>query len=761
MIDELKKELGNAEKEVNKFSKKSKKSFKTFDDAVKKGGDISKKALGIAGAAIAGVGASLLALSASTEEYRNNQAKLTTAFETAGGTAADAKSTYEGLFRVLGDDGQTTEAAAHLAKLTTEQEALSEWTNICQGVYATFGDSLPIEGLTEAANETAKTGTVTGGLADALNWAKLSAEDAKTAFGGNTAALQAYEEALKAGENQEDAFNAALAKCNTEAEREALIRGTLNTLYDDAAKNYEANNAAILAQNEANARLNSNLASLGSAMAPINTAFTNFGSTLLEMIMPYVTDFAENALPKLEEILTKVADAIGAVIGWVVDNWELISTIGIVILSIATAFTVLSTAVSIVTGVMAILTSPVNLVMLAIAALIGIVVLCVMYWDEIKLAASAAWDWIVAAWGAAGEWFSGIWESIKEALAAVGTWFGEQFTLAWDSIVLAWGSVITWFSNLWTEITLVWEAVKTWFGTVFTDAWTSITTAWASVSTWFSDLWTTISGAWETVRTWFGTLFTNAWDSITTAWNEVTTWFSGIWTSISDTFSVVGTWFSDTFSGAWTKIKEAWSGVGNWFSGIWREVKQKFASVGTWFKSKFETAWTNIKDAWGGVTTWFTELWTNVKDVFSDIGTAVKDAVTGTVNNAIDSVVNGAVGIINKFIGMINGAIGIINAIPGVNISTLSLLTVPEMATGGVVNKATLATIGEAGTEAVVPLENNLEWLDKLAGMLNDRMGGGNQPIVLNVDGRRLAEITCAGINGITRQTGTMPLVLV
>ena len=88
---------------------------------------------------------------------------------------------------------------------------MSEWTTICEGVYATFGASLPIEGLTEAANETAKVGTVTGTLADALNWAGIS----------------------------EDAFNEKLAACNTEAEREALIRQTLNSAYAEAAAGYE------------------------------------------------------------------------------------------------------------------------------------------------------------------------------------------------------------------------------------------------------------------------------------------------------------------------------------------------------------------------------------------------------------------------------------------------------------------------------------------------------------------------------------------
>ena len=120
--------------------------------------------------AFAAVGGALLYASESTLEYRTNMAKLETAFVEAGHTAETASQMYTSFFGFLGDEGQATEAAAHLAQLTNDQKALSEWTTIAAGVYATFGDSLPIENLTEAANETAKTGTLTGGLADALNW---------------------------------------------------------------------------------------------------------------------------------------------------------------------------------------------------------------------------------------------------------------------------------------------------------------------------------------------------------------------------------------------------------------------------------------------------------------------------------------------------------------------------------------------------------------------------------------------------------------
>ena len=98
---------------------------------MKKIGQGISSGLKTAGTAIAGASAALLALGGSTAEYRNEQAKLVTAFEAAGGSAEAAKETYNDLYRVLGDGGQATEAANHLAKLTTNQKELSEWTNIC------------------------------------------------------------------------------------------------------------------------------------------------------------------------------------------------------------------------------------------------------------------------------------------------------------------------------------------------------------------------------------------------------------------------------------------------------------------------------------------------------------------------------------------------------------------------------------------------------------------------------------------------------
>lgn len=150
-VAKLKAAIDKGKQEVEEFAKKGKENFGKFNDEVQKVGDVAKKGLAVVAGATTAAATALLALGASTKEYRTAQAKLNSAFEAAGTTAGQAKDTYNELYRVLGDTDRSVEAANHLAKLTTNQSELSEWTKICQGVFATFGDSLPIEGLTEAA----------------------------------------------------------------------------------------------------------------------------------------------------------------------------------------------------------------------------------------------------------------------------------------------------------------------------------------------------------------------------------------------------------------------------------------------------------------------------------------------------------------------------------------------------------------------------------------------------------------------------------
>ena len=302
------------------------------------GKSAGKFAVGVAGAAVA-AGAALVGVAESTREYRAEQGKLEAAFKAAGFEGNEARATYEALNGVLGDSGQAVEAANHLALLCDTEEELATMTDAMTGIYATFGDSLPLEGLAEAANETAKVGSVTGGLADALNWVSLGSEGWREALGGNQKALAAFSRESKNGASNEDAFNAALAACSNEQERQALITNTLSVAYGDAAAAYREVNGEVIAANVAQDNLNNAMASVGAAVEPFLTTgkqlladvltqltpiLATLAETLLPMLSSAVTSFAEFAIPLLSEAVTWVSEtvlpplttALAAVGGW-------------------------------------------------------------------------------------------------------------------------------------------------------------------------------------------------------------------------------------------------------------------------------------------------------------------------------------------------------------------------------------------------------------------------------------------------------------
>ena len=208
--------------------------------------------------------------------------KLDTAFTTNKFTAADAKQTYSDLYAVVGDSGQATEAANHLSLLCDSTKDLQSWTEICTGVYGQFGDSLPIEGLTEAANETAKVGQVTGPLADALNWMGVS----------------------------EDEFNEKLAKCSSEQERQQLITSTLTSLYSDASAQYKKTNGDVMESNRAHQQLSDTMAQIGAVAEPVLNSLIGLGGKLLEQLSPLIESVANNLAPVLINICEEVAPII-------------------------------------------------------------------------------------------------------------------------------------------------------------------------------------------------------------------------------------------------------------------------------------------------------------------------------------------------------------------------------------------------------------------------------------------------------------------
>ena len=101
---------------------------------------------------------------------------LTTAYDASNFSAEQATDTWRNLYAIFGEDDRAVEAANNIARIADSQAELDEWTRITTGIWGTYQDALPVESLAEAAAETINTGTVTGTLADALNWSSEAAE---------------------------------------------------------------------------------------------------------------------------------------------------------------------------------------------------------------------------------------------------------------------------------------------------------------------------------------------------------------------------------------------------------------------------------------------------------------------------------------------------------------------------------------------------------------------------------------------------------
>lgn len=178
-------------------------------------------------------------------------------------------------------------------------------------------------------------------------------------------------------------------------------------------------------------------------------------------------------------------------------------------------------------------------------------------------------------------------------------------------------------------------------------------------------------------------------------WDKIKEFAISIWTAISQFF------------------REIWSGIVGFFQGAIDAIVGIISPIAEFFTSVFQSAWDGICAVFSGVASFFTGIWDSIVGIFSTIGGAISDAIGGAVRGAINNVLGGAAKIINGFISAINFAIGVINKIPGVSISKLTPLEVPQLAEGGIATKTTNAIIGEGSEpEAVMPLS-------KLGGMIS------------------------------------------
>lgn len=379
----------------------------------------------LAGISVAALAASIGELVSVTNEFQEDMGKLSVAAQQNNVSTDAANGAYRDMVGILGETDQSVEAVNHLFALCGENtQALSDWTNIASGVYATFGDSLPLEGLTEAANETAKVGQVTGPLADAINWASQAAVQQGVALSGNQAAIDAYNSALADGATQEDAFNAALAACNTEQERAQLITDTLNGVYAEAGAQYQQTNADVIAYRQSQSDLTAAMSSLGQAFMPIVTGLTNVATMLLSGVQPAVQWFVTN-LPIIAPILAGIATTIGLLA--VVLNASTIAT---------TAQTVATNAAAAAQGLLNMVMNA-NPIALIVTLIAGLVVAIIGLWNN----SEAFRNFVTSAF-----------QQIQQVAQVVIDAIVNFFTVTVPNAI---GVVIGFFQNLWNSIVSV------------------------------------------------------------------------------------------------------------------------------------------------------------------------------------------------------------------------------------------------------------------------------------------------------------------
>ena len=354
------------------------------------------KGLAGVGAAVGGAVAGIMAFTGAASESLEDMGKLETAFTTAGHSAETAQGVYSDFVGILGETDQAVEASNHLAELTNSQKDLNKWCTIAAGVYARFGDSLPLEGLTEAANETAKVGTVTGPLADALNWAGIS----------------------------EDKFNESLAKCTSEQERQQLIMETLASTYGDASAAYKETNADVIAANKANEAWMAAMAEVGAAVEPLITQVKEMGAELLTKLVPVI----ETMLNNLPAVATALAGIAAALVSYKVAAIAATAAEkGMTLAQYAAA-----TAQKVLNAAMA--ANPIGLIILAITALVTAFVYLWNNSEKFREFWIKLWDKIKDVTEAVAEWFKKlpgkIYDAIKPALDRVKKWGSDLLSRA-------------------------------------------------------------------------------------------------------------------------------------------------------------------------------------------------------------------------------------------------------------------------------------------------------------------------------------------
>nr|DAM37360.1 MAG TPA: minor tail protein [Bacteriophage sp.] len=389
------------------------------------------------------------------------------------------------------------------------------------------------------------------------------------------------------------------------------------------------------------------------------------------------------------------------------------------------------------------------LVTAIIAAIVAVVLTLVVvikeHWEEIKEWFSKVGDWVKEhIVDPVKEKISDLWTAICDIWGNVSDWVKEhivnpvkeKITELWTAISKIWGTVSEWFSEHVIEpIVAFFEGLKKRVGQIFEGLWIIIQAIWIIVSGWFNE------HVIEPVVAFFKDL-----------WEKVSTFFKQLWEDIKAVWNTVSEWFSEHVTQpVVTFFKGVWDQVSGFFKRLWEDIKTVWSAVSAWFNvtviDPVKNAWKTATEAIGG---FFKSLWEGIQ-------TGVVNAMNAVIGG-IESAINFIVGGINNILGGFNKVVSWAAKVAEVDwggVDLVPTVTLPRvhLANGGITTGRTFAEIGEAGREAVLPLENNLSYMKPLAEMIASEMKGV-QTVRIVADEGKIFKIVKEEANDYYRRTG-------
>ncbi|MGU8049663.1 hypothetical protein ACS6Z8_09300 [Streptococcus suis] len=371
---------------------------------------------------------------------------------------------------------------------------------------------------------------------------------------------------------------------------------------------------------------------------------------------------------------------------------------------------------------------------------------------------------------------------VQPVLDSIGQSFSDMFDNHIqpfvDNFLYAFGQVVD-------LLKIVWEVIlQPLFDWIAANILPVLVPIFQTLAEWFVQAWNVVFDVLGAVLKILGGIieflvgvFTGDWEK---AWDGIVQVAKGMWNLLSSIFMFVwnvilsflkGVWNTIVaiLQAGWDAIVRIFQGLGKWFGDRWKDVENTFSNVGRWFGQKFSEAWNGITNAFSNVAGFFRGIYDNIVSWFSNIGGAVATAVSGAFRYAMNGVFATIENAVNGFIGMINGVIGLINNIPGVSLGSIGYVNLPRLARGGIVDSPTVAMIGEAGKEVVMPLENTgfLQTMGRVVGgAVVNALGGGLQQssglpsgdIVIVIGSREFGRFTIDEINRAQAEAGQLLL---